>query len=794
MALRVRAAARRGAVLLLFLLLAGSGLSVAACGTPESPDPLDLDNERAESSLGASEATFVGREACATCHDAETALWEGSHHDLAMQVADGQTVLGDFDGATLTHFGVTSTFSVRNGEFVVRTEGLDGTLQDYPVAYTFGVAPLQQYLVEFPGGRLQALSVAWDSRPADAGGQRWFHLYPDERITPDDPLHWTGPYQNWNFMCSECHSTDVAKNFNLETDSYDTTWSEIDVSCESCHGPASEHVAWALALAAGERPRSDDSNGIVLSLGDAVPAVWVFDLETGLAVRTPPRESRAEVEACARCHARRSVLSDDYVYGRPLMDSHRPALLDDPLYHPDGQISDEVYVYGSFIQSKMYAEGVTCKDCHDPHSLRVRGTGNSVCAGCHLPTMFDTPDHHFHEAGSAGASCVDCHMPAQRYMVVDPRRDHSMRVPRPDLSLTLGTPNACSACHTDQSVQWTADAVATWYGPDTSAQPHYGEAIHAGRTGQPGAGEALRRLADDPLTPGIARATALSLLEGHFTADAAPVVRRALGDDDPIVRAAAVSALEVILPAARLELAFPLLIDPVRAVRLQAARVLAAVPSEQLSGGQRATLARVLDEYRASQQASADRAEAHLNLGVLHTQLGELDEAERAYRTALDVDPSFVPTYLNLADLYRQRGRDVEGEAFLREALAIAADPAPVEHALGLLLVRQGRLSDALPALQRATQLRPDLPRYAYVYGVALQSSGEISASLAVLADAHARHPEDRDLLIALTTMHRDRGSRAEAIEYARKLVALSPQDPAPRQLLAELEGGPRSP
>ena len=776
--------------MLLFLLLAGSGLSVAACGASESPD---LDDARAASTLGAGlEAEFVGRDACATCHDAETALWEGSHHDLAMQVADGQTVLGDFDGATLTHFGVTSTFSVRDGAFVVATEGRDGTLEDYPVAYTFGVAPLQQYLVEFPGGRLQALSVAWDSRPADAGGQRWFHLYPDERITPDDPLHWTGPYQNWNFMCSECHSTDVAKNFSLETDSYDTTWSEVDVSCESCHGPASTHVAWAQAVAGEEADTADPPLGLVVSLKDLAPATWVFDMVTGLAARTPPRESRMEIETCARCHSRRSVLSDEYVYGRPLMDSHRPALLDDPLYHPDGQISDEVYVYGSFLQSKMYAAGVSCKDCHDPHSLQVRGTGNSVCAGCHLPTTFDTPDHHFHKAGSAGASCVDCHMPAQRYMGVDPRRDHSMRVPRPDLSQTLGTPNACNACHTDQSVQWTADAVATWYGPDTPAQPHYGEAIHAGRTGQPRAGEALRRLADDPLMPGIARATALSLLEGYFTADAVPVVRRALGDDDPIVRAAAVSALEVIQPAARLELAFPLLIDPVRAVRLQTARVLAAVPSEQLSGLQRATLARVLDEYRTSQQANADRAEAHLNLGVLHTQLGELGEAERAYRTALDVDPSFVPTYLNLADLYRQQGREREGEAVLREALAIAADPAPVEHALGLLFVRLGRLSDALGALRRATELRPDLSRYAYVYGVALQSSGDISAALAVLAEAHERHPEDRDLLVALATMHRDRGSRAEAIEYARQLVALSPQDPAPRQLLAELEGGPR--
>ena len=297
----------------------------------------------------------------------------------------------------------------------------DGTERSQTTRWPTPSASLRssQYLVEFPGGRLQALSVAWDSRPADAGGQRWFHLYPDERITPDDPLHWTGPYQNWNFMCAECHSTDVAKNYSLETDSYDTTWSEIDVSCESCHGPASNHVAWAQAVAGGAAEADDPALGLVVSLNDLAPATWVFDMATGLAARTPPRESRAEIETCARCHSRRSLLSDEYVYGRPLMDSHRPALLDDPLYHPDGQISDEVYVYGSFLQSKMYAEGVSCKDCHDPHSLQVRGTGNSVCAGCHLPATFDTPDHHFHEAGSAGASCVDCHMPAQRYMGVE---------------------------------------------------------------------------------------------------------------------------------------------------------------------------------------------------------------------------------------------------------------------------------------------------------------------------------------------------------------------------------------
>ena len=769
-------------------VVAAAGLAVAVMVFSSRRTPMPNAENRVGEGEVLSLATFVGRRFCVDCHMAETGLWQGSDHDRAMQVPNADTVLGDFDQTTFTHFDVTSTFFEGDDQFYVRTEGPDGMLDDYPIAYTFGVDPLQQYIVEFPGGRLQALSIAWDSRPAEEGGQQWFHLYPDERIAADDPLHWTGLYQNWNFMCSECHATNLRKNFDLEANRYDTTWSEIDVSCEACHGPASRHVAWAEAAASGSRGADEELKGLVVTLADQPAAAWVFDMDTGLASRTPPRETRLEIETCARCHSRRSVISDEYVHGRPLMDTHRPALLDDPLYHPDGQIHDEVYVYGSFVQSKMYEEGVSCKDCHDPHSLQVRGTGNSICAGCHLPERFDTPDHHFHQPDSAGASCVECHMPAQRYMVVDPRRDHSMRRPRPDLSLTLGTPNACNACHADQSVQWAADAVADWYGPDGTSEPHYGEAIHAGRRGLPGAAQALRRLADDPSMPGIARATALSLLEGYFGQADLPIVRRALGDDDPLIRAAAVHTLEVLQPEARPELAFPLLSDPVRTVRLQAARVLVPTPPDRLPGGQRVTLARVLEEYRASQRINADRAEAHLNLGVLHTQLGEVHEAERAYQSALGIDPTFVAIYLNLADLYRQQGRDAEGEAVLREALEVASDTAPVEHALGLLFVRQKRLPEATAALRRAAEQRPDLPRYAYVFGVALESTGDLAGALAVLAGAHERHPENRDLLIALATMHRDGGSRESAIEYARMLVDLAPQDPAARQLLEQLE------
>ncbi|HIN70189.1 MAG TPA: tetratricopeptide repeat protein [Acidobacteria bacterium] len=769
---------------LVFVGLAGLP---SGCAAPESGDG----GARYDATSDLT-ATFVGRAVCASCHADETELWKDSHHDLSMQPAGAETILGDFSDVTLTQFGITSTFFKRNGQFIVHTEGPNGILRDYPVVYTFGVDPLQQYLVEFPGGRLQALSLAWDSRPADIGGQRWFHLYPDERIIPDDPLHWTSPNQNWNYMCAECHSTSVDKNFRLAENRYETTWAEIDVSCESCHGPASTHVSWAQALAEGELRTDIPSSGLTLSLKDEPPAAWVFDLETGLAARTPPRDSRLEIETCARCHSRRSSLTDEYVYGRPLMDSHRPALLDSPLYHSDGQLLDEVYVYGSFLQSKMFAAGVTCSDCHDPHSLEVRGTGNAICAGCHLPAKFDVPNHHFHKVDSPGARCVECHMPATQYMVVDPRRDHSIRIPRPDLSIALATPNACNICHTDQSNQWSTDAVEGWYGPDRSSAPHFGTAIHAGRQGLPGANEALRRLADDPVIPPIVRATALSLLERNFTPEALFVARRALTDADPLVRAAAVSTLELVQPEARSELAVPLLTDPVRAVRLEAARVLASVPFDQLSDGQRVTLTRTLGEYRVSQLTNAERAEPHLNLGVLDVQLGRYDDAERAYRTALRIDTGFVAAHLNLADLYRQQGREAEGEKVLRDALTVTEESAHVEHSLGLLLIRQGRLPEALRVLRSAAERRHDLVRYAYVYGVALQSTGNALGALEVLLTAHERHPEDRDLLIALITMHRDAGSREVALEFARKFAEISPRDAVARQLLDDLEGGAR--
>ena len=455
-------------------------------------------------------ANYVGSDGCTSCHGNEAAEWRRSQHRDAMAQASDQSVLGNFNNAKFTYAGVTSTFFKRDGKFFVNTDGRDGKLADYEIKYTFGVSPLQQYLIEFPDGRLQALSIAWDARPKAEGGQRWFHLYPNERINHNDELHWTRPAQNWNFMCADCHSTDIRKNYDPAADRFQTRWAEISVGCEACHGPGSNHVAWAksesLALQRGEKANRTDK-GLTARLDERRGVVWNVNASSGNAVRSQARAAEHEIEVCAQCHARRGQITEGYEAGKPFLDYYRPALLTTPLYHADGQQREEVYNWGSFLQSKMYGSGVTCSDCHNPHSGKLRAEGNTLCATCHLPGKYDTAAHHHHKPGSAGAACVGCHMPTTTYMVIDPRRDHSLRVPRPDLSVKLGTPNACNNCHTNRDARWAATQVNKWYGHDPQGYQRFAAAFAAAGADALDAQKQLRAIAADASHPAIARAT-----------------------------------------------------------------------------------------------------------------------------------------------------------------------------------------------------------------------------------------------------------------------------------------------
>jgi tetratricopeptide (TPR) repeat protein len=714
---------------------------------------------------------FVGRTVCATCHELQATRWAGSHHDLAMQPANDETVLGDFNDASVAHHGVTSSFFRKDGKFMVRTEGADGKPADFHVTYTFGVAPLQQYLVEFPGGRLQALGLAWDTRPAEAGGQRWFHLYPDEKIAHDDVLHWTRASQNWNSMCAECHSTGLQKNYDAESRTFSTTWSEIDVACEACHGPGADHVAWAGRPP--EQRKIEPGKGLVVQLDERREVRWSLNPKTGNAERSRPRNSDREIGICARCHARRSPISRGYVHGEPLLDHYLPRLLDEGMYHADGQIDDEVYVYGSFLQSRMYHAGVTCSDCHEPHSLVLRVPGNGVCLQCHAATKYESAAHHFHKPGSPGGSCAECHMPPKTYMVVDPRHDHSMRIPRPDLSVSLGTPNACNNCHTDQSAEWAAAQVGEWYGKAPQGYQRYAGVLAAARREEPTAGPALADLVRDTTAPGIARATALAGLGPYLGPATIHPIAEGMAADDPALRIAALQALESAPLNIRAAMALPALEDPVRAVRIEAARILATLPGTDLSAGKQTLLDKGVAEYIEAQQAMAERPEAQVNLGNLYAGRGRPEQAARAYRTALALNPDFIPAYVNLADLHRSRGDETRSEDVLREAIREAPANGDVHHALGLSLVRQQRLEEAVAELEQATRLSPDEARYVYVYAVALHSTGKPDQAILVLQGAHNRFPGNTDILSALVAFHRESGNTAAASAYAGKLDAL---------------------
>ena len=710
---------------------------------------------------------FVGSDACASCHPSEATAWRGSQHARAMQVADPKTVLASTAGDGLR---------ARDGGFVLHAAGPGGVVADFPVKYTFGLAPLQEYLVELPGGRLQAYTHAWD-----VGAKRWFDLYPKEKLLPGDELHWTGRQQNWNHMCADCHSTDVRKRYDPATGTFDTRFAEIGVGCEACHGPGSRHVAWAA------QPGEGRSRGLTAPLGERRGVRWTIDPASGNAVRSAPRATDAEIEVCAQCHSRRTQIAESHRAGDAFLDHYRPALLTDPLYYVDGQQRDEVYVWGSFLQSRMYAKGVTCSDCHEPHSGTLRAAGNELCARCHSREKYDARSHHFHAPGSKGAACVECHMPSATYMRIDPRRDHSLRVPRPDQSVSLGVPNACESCHRARGAKWAADAVRKWYGHEPAGFQRFATVFHDAEVGRPGAVKSLAALALDPSEPALVRATALARLEGSIDPSVADAAARGTADPSALVRLAATELAAELPSAPRTAALLPLVADPVLAVRIAAANALAELPDSQVPESQRGARVRASEEYVAAQRYAADRPEARVNLGTYFARQQRFADAQTEFRAALALDPAFVPAYVNAADAYRAQGRDMDALRVLEEARARVPDTASVEFALGLTEARLKDRDATIAALERARKLAPDEPRYTYTLAIALHSFDRTAEGLALLERAAAKWPTNRNVLLARATMLRDSGQRDAARAAAQALAKAYPGDADASALLQEL-------
>jgi tetratricopeptide (TPR) repeat protein len=687
-----------------------------------------------------------------------------------MQQADETTVRGDFSGVSLAHHGQVTTFSREEKGYRVTITGKDGATETYSIRYTFGHYPLQQYLVATTGGRYQVLPVAWDTRPQEEGGQRWFHLYPEDYLPAGDRLHWQQPLQNWNGMCADCHSTGLRRGYDDRRDLFDTTFDAVNVSCGSCHAGAQDHAAAMRRWDGGEPPGWRDD--LVAYLRKIEPFAFTPEKPTAH-VSSPAARRGRELEVCAACHALRSPLTDGFVPSKPFLDQFSPTLLDDTLYFPDGQIRDEVYVWGSFLQSRMHESGVTCSDCHDSHSLKPRAQGNALCTQCHKTEVFDTPAHHRHAPGTPGGQCVNCHMPAHTYMGVDARRDHSFKVPRPDISMLTGSPNACTGCHAGKTDAWADAALQAWY-PESTRRTREQSAltVHRARQGDPQARAGLVALIKDDGKPDIVRATALSLIPRVATRELIGLAAACLDDPSPLVRIGAVRALAGLPAADRLAAVSARLEDAVRAVRVAAARALLDVPGARLH-------TRAFAELMQADKGSAWRAEGRMNLALGFEHAGDMSAAEAAYRQALSQEPHYAPATVNLANLLTRGGHDGEAHALLLKAAGEPQADASVYHALGLSFVRRSDLPAALGYLEKAARADARIPRYAYVYLVALQNTGRGEEAYQGLMAALETHPHDPDLLGFALSTALQRADVSRARELLARLRALLPGTPA---------------
>ncbi|PKQ64852.1 hypothetical protein BZG02_03090 [Labilibaculum filiforme] len=714
------------------------------------------------------EAQYVGRETCIECHLNEYNDWVGSDHDKAMDHANDSTVLGNFDNQSLEYNGMVHKMYKKDNRFFVQTDGESGKLEEFEIKYVFGYYPLQQYLVEFDRGRMQTLPLTWNSKDSV-----WYHMstqvYKDEIIEHDNWLHWTNQAQNWNGMCADCHSTNLVKGYDSKTDTYHTTWSEIDVSCEACHGPASKHLEWA---AKADYARDEHNN-------------------FGLIVKTSGIDNKEYVDLCVRCHARRGSLSD-FKHSADIYNHTIPNLPNGENYHIDGQILDEDYVYGSFTQSKMYMRDVKCNDCHNVHSTKRLFEDNRLCTQCHRADDYDTKAHHFHqlkgEAGNAviaddgvkfevgdGARCINCHMPAQFYMGPDYRNDHSFRIPRPDLTQTLGTPNACNQCHADKSTQWAVDYVNKWHGISRPSQ--YGVAFKEALTGSQAGFDALVHIYNDEVYPEVIRATAIRLLGVHYQKKSKDILYEALNNFNGHIR---YNALQNLLmdDQKSFNIVLGMLNDPTKAIRVECATKLNTISKDQIPAKYNEQLQRAEKEYLEALEYSADFPSGKFNLANFYYNSKQTEKAEEFYKRALKQDPELHPIKINLAILYNNKGEHEKAEILLKDYLKHIPTDGATTFTYALFLSERQRYEESMTYLLKAAKLSPENPRIFYNIAMMYDFRNNSKEAVSYLKNAISINPEDQNYYVALLNLHVKYQQTKESKTVAKQILEKFPSIP----------------
>jgi predicted CXXCH cytochrome family protein len=504
---------------------------------------------------------------------------------------------------------------------------------------------------------------------------------------------------------------------------------------------------------------------------------------------------------CARCHSHRSVLGDYNNNNEDLLDHIIPQTLVEPFYYADGQILEEDYVFGSFAQSKMFQKEVKCNDCHDVHSGKLLKRGNDLCLQCHRPDLYNTPAHHFHkmpgdnlehildntgepyyEEGE-GAQCINCHMIEKYYMGNDYRRDHSFRIPRPDLTLETGSPNACTQCHKDKNAQWAQSYIEKWYGQ--KKRPHYGQTFFAAQHGKANATDKQALYATNELFPVMVRATSLILLGHYNDSISQAAIRTSLQDPESLVRHSALMGYTPVGMSDYIKTLVPLLSDPVLAIRTEAAFRLSDVHPDSLSAAQKKALAYALEEYKKTNLYMSDFPGGQYNLGNVYMKTGEYGLAEDAYLESIRIDNMFYQAKVNLAMLYNSEGKNPEAERLLREVLADFPELHELNCSLGLLLTEEGRYDESKKYLQLAYKQMPYNTRILYNLALLENEMKNFDKAEKYFLGTLGKEPDNFDFLYGISTFYLEHSELKKASYYIQELIDKYPQNATGRQLLS---------
>ncbi|HSW44405.1 MAG TPA: tetratricopeptide repeat protein [Phycisphaerae bacterium] len=740
----------------------------------------------ASSSMPAdSAAAIAGSSSCRDCHATFYELWSTSFHGLAMQP---YTPL-----LARTHLQPQrEEIAVGQHRYLAEIEGPAGLVRErgpegekrYPIVHVMGGKNVYYFLTPLDRGRLQVLPVAYDVRRREwydtaASAMRHFS---DVR---DQPLDWRDPLYTFNTSCYGCHVSQLAKNYNLATDTYHTTWAEPGINCETCHGPAAEHVRVFNEAPPGHPPEE-------LHL---------------ISTKTLTADQRNAL--CAPCHAKMSPITDSFMPGERYFDHYDLTGLENPDFYPDGRDLGENYTYTSWLRSPcLKNEKFDCLHCHTSSGrYRFKSENpNGACLPCHQERVENATAHTHHKADSPGSLCISCHMPMTEFARIL-RSDHSMHPPTPAATLAFKSPNACNICHTDKDAAWADEHVRQWHADDYQAPILYKAGlIDAARRNDWKRLPEMLAILKSKDRDEVYAASLVRLLRGCGDERKWPALIEAMKDSSPLVRSSAADALDGRFTPETIPALIGATRDEYRLVRVRAAAALAGLPPESLNEQDRRSLASATSEFVSAMNSRPDDFASHYNLGNFHMERRDLqqaissfeisarlrpdhiaplvnvslaynelrqnDKAEQALRRALKVEPASAAANLNLGLLMAEMRQSDEAEKALRAALK--ADPrlAVAAYNLGILLSAD-RIDEAIDFCRKAAELQPNEPKYAYTAAFFQYQNGDAEAAARTLQPLVDRQMNYPDAYALLGQIFENVGRKEKAIEAYRKALDL---------------------